>query len=452
MRQSVRDFITPDGTASADAKEILRRALVNMGLLFSSKGAGALMQLGTFALIARGLGPAGFGMFTLLHTHVQLLSGITSLQSNQAIVHYGVRHMADDNAAGFQSLVKAGTLVDLGAALTAGILAFFLAPVVAPFLQWDPQLVFYAQCLSPLALANAIATPKGMLRLFGEFGLLARHAVVTPALRLTGSAIAFALDAPIAAYVGVWLAAGIAGAGVALWLGWRQAARRGLLSGWRFERQAFSRLNPGLWGFFALSNLQSTLALIPNHLAVFLVGGIAGPTAAGLFKVAREVATALGKPVDLLNQTLYPDLARLAHRRRWRHLLHMLARCALLAGGCGLAVLLAVWQMGGPVVALLFGTAFAEAAPVMSLLVAAMAITVLASAVEPTLYALGRPGLLLKVSLAGNAVFLVLLPLLLGAYGLIGSGYAALGAALLTTILLLAAAVAAVNRAERRAL
>lgn len=403
---------------------MLRRALGNVGRLLTGKGAGALMQLGSFALIARGLGPVEFGLFALLQTHVQFLSGVATVQSNQAIIHYGVRHLAAGDIPAFQTTIKAGTLMDLAGALVAMVLAFFLAPVVAPFLEWDDRIVFYAQCFTPLALANAIATPKGMLRLFDRFDLLARHVVVTPAARLAGSAAAFLLGAPLPAYLAVWLVAGYAGAAVALVLAWRQAARRGLLAGLNADLRGLSRVNPGIWRFMAISNMHSTLALVPNQLSVFLVGGIAGPAAAGLYKVAREIGTAIGKPVDLLNQALYPDLARLASAHDWRGLTRIAVRAGLLAGGIAALLCLIVLLAGETIIGALFGRDFVAAAPVLGLLVLATAISVTVFAAEPVLYALGRPDVLLKMSVLVNGALVALMAWMLQRMGLVGAGWA----------------------------
>ena len=432
-------------------KGMMKRALRNVGLLLTSKGATGLMQLGSFALIARGLGPVEFGLFALLQTHVQFLSGVATVQSNQAVIHYGVKHLAAGDVPAFQAIVKAGTLLDVAGALVAMVLAVLLAPAVASFLEWDARIVFYAQCFAPLALANAIATPKGMLRLFDRFDLLARHVMVTPAVRLAGSAVAFLLDAPLPAYLAVWLIAGYAGAAVALGMAWRQAARRGLLAGLNADLRGLSRCNPGVWRFMAISNVYSTLALVPNYLSVFLVGGIVGPVAAGLYKIAREIGTAIAKPVDLLNQALYPDIARLASAHDWHNLTWIAIRAGLLAGGVGALLLLAVMLAGETIVAALFGADFVDATPVLRLLVLATAISVTVFASEPVLYALGRPDVLLKMSVLVNGVLFGLMAWMLQVMGLIGAGWASVATALLGALLSTLCTLATLRRGAARA-
>ena len=109
---------------------ILRRALANAGLLLTGKVAAGVMQLATFALAARGLGLVEFGLFSMLLAQIQLLTGLAAFQSNQAVIRYGVDHLRDGNVAAFQSLVKAGTILDFGAALIAMMAALLLAPPI----------------------------------------------------------------------------------------------------------------------------------------------------------------------------------------------------------------------------------------------------------------------------------------------------------------------------------
>ena len=432
------------------AQGLLGRALKNMGLLLTGKGMSGAMQLASFALIARGLGPLEFGYFALLQTHIALLTGLMTVQSNQAVIQFGVKHLSSGDTAKFQSLIKAGALVDLGGALAAMGLAILLAPLLADFLEWDARIVFYAQVFAPAALAAAMATPRGMLRLFGLFGVLARQTVVTPGCRLLGSAIVFAMDGPLPFYLAAWLIAAYVGSGVMIWKGWSHAAARGLLDGFSLGWRDLGRGSPGLWRFMLVSHVYSTLALVPNHLATYLVGGMLGPAAAGLFKVAREVATALGKPVDLLNQALYPDLARLALAKEWRQLLLAILRAASLTSAVALLFVALVFGFGDLLIATVFAPEFRAAAPVLSLLVMGAALSMAVFPAEPTLYALGRPDLLLKISIASNLLLFSLMVVLIRQFGLSGAGWASIGAASLGAILLTATTLLALRDRARR--
>ena len=414
---------------------ILRRALGNAGLLLGGKAGGALMQLAALALAAHGLGVVEFGYFSMLLALVQLLAGLAAFQSSSATVRYGVHHVESGNVGAFQSLIKAGTLLDVSAAAAATLATIVLAPAIGRHLAWEPRIVTAAQWIAPLAFANAIATSRGMLRLFGRFDLLARQLLVTPAARLAGIAVAFAAGASLPGYLMAWLVAGLLGAAVGAWFAWREAGRRDLLAGISGSLKGLSRENEGIWKFMMITNLNSSVGLIPGHLSTFLVGAMLGPAEAGLFKVAREVGAALARPVDLLNQSVYPDIARLVVSREWARLKRTIFRAGLIATVVSGAATLLMLAVGHLLIAAVFGAEFLPGLPVLILISVATTLSVSVFAAEPMMNALGRPGGPLITSLIANLAFLALLLWRLPRDGLIGAGWAYVAAAAITTVL-----------------
>ena len=414
---------------------ILQRALRNAGMLLTGKAAAGAMQLATLAIAARSLGLEAFGMLSIVLAQIQLLIGIATFQSNQAVIRYGVTHVTANDRAAFQGLAKAGTLLDLGAATVATAAAVLLAPLIGGWAKWDAQVITAAQLIAPLAFANAIATPKGMLRLFGRFDLLARHVAVTPAARLVGSIAVALLGGGLFGFIAVWLVSGFLGAAVAGWLGWREAARRGLLKGVGPSLRGLDAANPGIWGFSAIANLQSTLALVPTHLSTFAAGVVLGPAAAGLVRVAREFGTGLAKPIDLLNQTVYPDLARLAADGRWNRLRRLVVKSGLIAAAVSAAITVLLALAGGPLLALVFGPEYRAASDLLLLTSLGTTIAVSVFAVDPALYAAGRASRPLFTAIAGNLLFVALLVALLPSETLLAPGIAFVASALVTLLL-----------------
>jgi len=414
---------------------ILQRALRNAGLLLTGKAAAGAMQLATLAIVARSLGLEEFGNMSMVLAQIQLLIGIATFQSNQAVIRYGVTHVTANDRAGFQGLAKAGTLLDLGAAIVATAAAVLLAPLIGDWAGWDARLVTAAQVIAPLAFANAIATPKGMLRLFDRFDLLARHVTVTPGARLVGSLIVALLGGGLFGFIAVWLVSGFLGAAVALWLGWREAAQRGLLEGVGPSLRGLNAANPGIWGFSAIANLHATLGLVPTHLSTFAAGIVLGPAAAGLVKVAREFGTGLAKPIDLLNQTVYPDLARLAADGRWGRLRRLVVKSGLIAAAVSAGITVLLVLVGGHLLALVFGPDYRGATDLLLLISLGTTIAVSVFAVDPALYAAGRASRPLFTAIASNLVFVALLVALLPTEKLLAPGIAFVASALVTLAL-----------------
>lgn len=409
---------------------IFRRVFKNAGFLLSGKVATGLFGLAYLGLAARGLGIEQFGVLVLVQTYVQVITGLTTFHSWQAVIRYGAISVETDDTAGFQQLISFTTVLDVGGVVLGAVLAWFAVPFVGPVLGWSDEVIAYAQPYSLLILFTIIATPTGLLRLYDRFDILAWQVMVTPAMRLIGVIVAVVTDAPLWGYLLAWFVAGVVGGLTLLGLGWREGVKQGRLNGMRWSLRGVTSTHHKIWSFCLASNFHSSLQLVTGHMSTLLVGAVATPAAAGLFKVAREVATALTKPAELLTQSIYPEFARLGSTGEWSAFGGLIRRAATLAGGAGLTVLIIMALFGKPFLELVFGPDFGAAYGALVLLVAAAVITISGFSFDPALYAMGRPSVPLRVNaVVVLCVYVPLLVLLTERFGPIGAGMAMLASA-----------------------
>jgi O-antigen/teichoic acid export membrane protein len=411
---------------------VFRRVFKNAGFLLSGKTVTGVLGLAYLSLAAHGLGVAEFGVLVLVQTYVQVITGLATFHSWQAVIRYGAICVERDDASGFQSLISFTTMLDIAGVVVGAVIAWFAAPLIGPYVGWSADVIGYAQPYSLLILFTIVATPTGLLRLYDRFDILAWHVTVTPALRLIGVGVAVVLDAPLWAYLLAWFIAGVAGGLTLVVLGWREGLRQKRLTDMHWSLRGITRTHDGIWGFCFASNFHSSLQMVTGHMSTFLVGLVATPTAAGLFKVAREVATALTKPAELLTQSIYPEFARLGSVGEWGAFGGLIRRSALLAGSAALAIFIVLAVVGQPFLTLFFGSGFTDAYGALVLLVAAASITIAGFGFDPALYAMGRPGVPLRVNAAVVlCVYIPLLLLLTPLFGPTGAGMAMLISALL---------------------
>ena len=406
---------------------IFRRIFKNAGLLLTGRAANGLMGLATLSLMARGLGTEGFGLVILVQTYVLVISGLTTFQSWQALIRYGAISLKSEDPSEFQNLIKFTIVLDVFGVLLGVAVGVIAAPLVGPLLHWDADVISYAQGFSFLTFFTVIATPIGLLRLYDRFDVLTLQASITPLFRLIGVAIAVLLNAPLWAYLLAWFVAGAIGGLALIIFGWREAVRSGRLQNMSWSLRGLSRGHDSIWRFSIISNFHSSLQLVTGHMAIFLVGFVAGPTAAGLYKIAKDVSTTLTKPAEMLNQSIYPEFARLGSDAHWHAFPRLILRSGALGGGAGLALFVLFFFCGRFFLSSVFGADFVAAEGVLVLLIAAATLTIAGFSMDPALYAMGRPGIPLQVNIV--AVFAVFLPLLLwlgDRYGADGAGFAAL--------------------------
>ena len=420
---------------------LLRRIFRNAGTLLGGKAVAGVLALAMLAVTARGLGLEAFGALVLIHTYVKLIGGLTKFQSWQAVIRYGAKGLEDGRARDVQGLVKFTALLDVASGAAGMAIAVLLAPLAAGWIGWDADAVPLAMAYSVMILFTIKATPVGVLRLFDRFDLLAGQAVVGPAVGLAGACIAWAAGGGLAAFLVVWFAAAAADGLSLVALGWREFARQGLLGGMDLSLRRLTRPHPGIWRFVWTANLYTSLSAASSHLATLLIGWLLGPAAAGLFKVASQFAGVLVVPGTLLKRTIYPELAKLTARGGAATVRRIMLRAGMLAGSVAVVAVALLALVGEPLLRLTVGEAFTGAYGVLVVIAAANAVAIYGVALDPVFFAIGRPGILLRISAVMAAFNLVLLVILTAEYGLIGAGLAALastviGLGTLTTVAL----------------
>lgn len=412
---------------------IFRRIFKNAGLMLSGRVATGLFSLGTLSLAAHGLGVEQFGILVLIQSYVLVITALTTFQSWQAVIRYGAQCLDHDNTPALQALVKFTTLLDVAGVVIGALVGYLVAPYVGPYVGWSEEVISYAQLFSFLILFTIVATPTGLLRLYDRFDLLAIQTVVTPALRFVGVGIATVLSAPFWAYLLSYFIAGAVGGILLLYMGWREIHRDGRLKGVNFSCSGLTAPHGGIWRFSIFSNLHASLQVITAHMSTFLVGIVAGPAAAGLFKIGRDVATALTKPAELLNQSIYPEFARLGTKSGWDQFAYLILRSGAVAGGAGAVLLAITFAFGEPFLVFFFGAPFSEAYLALVLLVASAVITIAGFPMDPALYAMGRPSIPLRIDVVSILfIFVPLLMVLTRFFGPTGAAIATLVSAALT--------------------
>ncbi len=413
---------------------LFRRIFSNAGLLLSRRAVAALMGLAYLALAAKALGPETFGALVLVHAYVVVISRVTSFQSWQAVVRYGADCLAPERRTDLQGLLTFSLWLDVGSSAIGAAIAVTAMPWVGPQLGLGPDVVAMAQLYAVLALFMLRAVPNGVLRLFDRFDLLANIQLVSPTVRLTGVVLAFASGAGLWAFLLTWFVASLAANLSLMAYAWRELARQRMLAGFRPRLRGLIAPHPGLWRFIWTSNLHTTLALVKTHATTLAVGWVLGPAAAGIFKIAAEFANLLVKPTALLNQTVYPELAKLASSGDSARIGGIVRRAGLVTAAGATGVVLLTALLGQPILTLTVGSAFLEAYPVMILLVLGAALGLGGFALDPAMFVLGRPDIPLRINVCVTLLYFPGFLLLLHLLGTVGGGIAMVGAATATLI------------------
>ncbi len=419
---------SPAAPAAAATRPVYRRMGLNVAWLLGGKGFGGVASLIYLAVAARALGPAQFGLFSLVLAYGQTIANLMQFQSWQAVIRYGAQHRADGEPGRLARLLGFTTTLDLATAVLGAGIAWLGVGLAGPWLGWSAVEQRDAALFGAALLLSIGATPNGVLRLFDRFDLLTYCQAIGPSVRVIGSLTAWWLGGGVPGFLAVWASAALIQSGVTWFVALGPRQRRPALGRAAFAQAA--RENRRIWRFSWMTNLSSSLTVTGEQAATLAIGGVVGTSMAGGYRLASRVAKGLVKPVQAMARVLYPEMARLVATDDRATLARIAGRVELVTAGLAVVVVAVFAVAGGTVLTLLAGPGFGSARELLLLLAVAAAIDLSGLGLEPVLNAHGKAGKVLAGRAAGAAVNLGGLAVLLPLLGAEGAAVAAIASSL----------------------
>jgi len=399
----------------------------NAGTLSLGRGAKGILSLASAALAARTLGMEDYGILVLLHGFVLVVGEVARFQSSHMLQRYGAAALADDDPKRFRRTVEFSILLDLLSVLIGLLIVVSaIAPAAGAFgiaPEWHELARLYGLGVVLMMLGG---TPGGVLLLFDRFDLLATQITIAPVIRAIGAGVLFMMDAGLLEFLVVWFVAMALGRLTLIFMGYRELARRGRLTGLRPLSTGIRQPETGAWRFALGTNVNSSLTLAQSHIGMLAVGWLLGPAAAGLFHVAQRFAHVLIKPIrTLFVPAVYAELVHLTARNKHRARRRVAGRTSILTGILAAVLFAALVAFGESLIAWIMGQAFVEAYTTMVLLAVAGLVEAWTFSLDPLLVSTGKVRTVVLVRSVASAVYLACLYALVTSVGLEGAGLAA---------------------------
>lgn len=372
----------------------LRSILGNLGWLVGGKGFGALCSIIYLGVLARSLGLRDFGHFSLIFGTGQALVALAGFQTWQTVVRFGAGLLHAGDQRGFGRLaITCGMIDALGAVvgcLAAGAIYFGFADA----LNLNPEFVPMAFAFSCALMWARTTAAAGVVRVLDRFDVSVYVESLVPMGRLVAALAIWAVGPSVGAFLAAWAIIDLAAA-AAYWIAAKRLAPDALrLSNAGRVRQTL-RENPGMLRFLGITFLGSSLDAVFKQGPLLAVGFFLSTSAAGLYRMADQVAQGLGKLAALLARAIYAEIARArvaVSAEHFRRLVGQVTGIATLAGT--LISLIAIFA-GRSVLHAIGGEEFAAGAVLLVPLAVGASLELMAIAYEPVLHSAGRAGLAL---------------------------------------------------------
>ena len=410
--------MTPD-LSIASKQTVGKRIAANTGLMLGSKFLSVVLGLGSIILATKYLDVASLGVILFLHAYMLFFSEVATFKSWQSIIRFGTEHVKKNDVPELSKLLKFSIKLDALGAVFAFIAAlgtfsfamwltqqlpdFFNRPQVMP----QSELRQYLTAYCGLVLLRQQDTSIGILRLFDKFNMLAVQNVVMPVIRFAGVVIAAITGAGFEGFLLAWFAGSFAAYIFFPLVGLTELGKRRLLKPVFKTSAPFTKMPKGIWPFVIKSNIDSTLDASTKHLPALMVMGVFGSVWVAIFRVAEELAKLLSEGFKLLDQVIYPELAKMISNGKESEIWRLVTRTALILVAIGATFSFIIIFFGPSMVSALLSDDYIQAAPLTSLLVPAAVLLGIAAPLYPVLYAADKPERAIYARGAGVIIYII---------------------------------------------
>lgn len=389
-------------------------------LLFANLLAGVL-SLFYLVILARELSLSDFGRYASVVALVVVSEKLFGFQTWTTIVRFGAIYSEQNSTFGWRRIRAIGGVVDFFASVAAAVSTF----VVLSFFPAD-VIDFGADPLMKMAvflplLAFGYPTALGIVKHSGRSSVEVGATVGGPLLTLLAFVVLSQRDeSSVGAFVMAW-ALGLVGSRVVIVVaGRRQFTRLVVLSEQSPRKGRHPVTGTGVWRFLFFAKIDSVVLAV-RDADVIVVASILGPEITGLYKVARQVSSVLGRASSPLGFAFMPIAAQMNAGARSTDARNLALKSATVVGLLALLLLLLFLWFGEQALSLAFGKNFEAAYLPAALAILAVMFSATAQPLTPLLLTWGLSPSVTGVGFVSVFVYFAVLVIFVSWLGLWGA-------------------------------
>lgn len=431
--------MTQPDLSIASTHSVGKRVATNTGLMVGSKALSAIFGLLCILIAGNSISIGALGIIFFLHSYHLLFAELATFQAWQTLIRFGMDDIQNEDSDGLAGLMKFGYKLDVISAVIAFLAAVAFFPLIILFRdvfpdffnqlgeEFDVRALYGTVILyCSLLLIRHRGASIGVFRLFDRFDVLAWHGMIMTGVRFVGVVIAAMMGAGMEGFLIAWFVGSLVDYLTLPLLAGRELAKRNMLRRILKAKASVFKPRKGVWPFVWKANVDSSLAASVVHLPVLLVMSVFGPVWVSVYRTAEEIAKLLSEGFKLLDQVIYPELAKMVIAGKASKIWRLVMRSAVILLAVGLVASLVIWLFFGTILGAVLPEDYKEAAPLASLLVPAAALLGMAAPLYPVLYATDHPERAIYARGAGVLVYIVSFFVLSATIGHMAPGWAAI--------------------------
>tara|TARA_A100001015_G_scaffold321369_1_gene451769 strand:- start:4222 stop:5550 length:1329 start_codon:yes stop_codon:yes gene_type:complete len=413
--------MTGKETSKAKNDLIFTRLFKNSKILLSGNLFVSVLGLITFVITVKALGTEVFGLFVLVTTYIAIVDRLVNFQAWRALIKYGAEALNAGRRDDVKALVKICSAIDIFSAVLAfscSVVGLFL---VGYFMDWPDEITKLVLMYSFVLLFRLSGTPTAILRIFDKFKTFAYRGVVSAILKLSGTLIVYFQGGGLFEYLLIWAITDIIGQLLLVFAGWKELHNQGLDRIYIAKTKNIKKRYPGFYKFILFMSFDSTI-YVGRDLDIYIIGALVSLDDVALFKVAKQLASILGKLIDPVYTAIYPELAKMHHRSKISQFNSLIKKTSATVGIVILLPLLVYGFFGKQLLLLVFGDDYVKAFIPGLFCISSMVVWGFAQPLAPALLSMDKPKVSFAIHMLTTLSFLALLSVLIPSYGIVGAG------------------------------
>lgn len=379
--------------------------LRNFSKLFSANLVTGVIGLITLTLVSRGLGPNQYGLIAVVFSLGAFIEQIASFQAWQATTKYAADALSEDNSEKLWRVVSIGLGLDVVGSIAASLFGAFFVFAFSELvgISTETKTVSVVYMLS-LCL-NVSGTATSVLRLFERYNSISITLLCFAIFKFLGVVTLSFTTMSMVGVISFFIFVQVSQSLVFVYLMFKLSMREGgkiLL----FEVKPSSfREFPGMIRFVVSTNLSSTIRQLVHEFDVVLLSSLAGASAAGQYKLAKQYGAIVLRVVEPAQQVVFPRIATLVSEKNFFELsllLRKLVVIGLVMAFCALSVFAI---SGEQIVLFILGDDYVLVTKFLGTYLVAISIFSSMFFLRPLVLSFGRADSILAIYVVGTTCF-----------------------------------------------
>lgn len=275
-------------------------------VVFSGQTAGSLINLISMLIFLKVIGNHGYGVFTMVVTYITLVYTIFSFKGFQSLIQYlNLVKTKDKNRA--KSYIKSVFLMDIISGTLSIIVCFLGIENICSLMNWDISLVPLLKIFTLSILFNFSGTTTGILMSYQKYDYVVKSQLYSSVTKLLLYVLALVFQCNLIYFVVVEVITTILMNVISFGYSVKIMKREDLL--FDFFKTKIIR-DKEFWMFNINSSLASTIDLPVGQIATFVVNKYLGFDATSAYAIFERLGQIVSKIVSPITQVVFPEISQ----------------------------------------------------------------------------------------------------------------------------------------------